>query len=162
MFEGITGMVSGTLSITLAPLLALGPTVSLFVVASVLTIIMTGVNRIVTGDEKYRKLRKEMKEIQEKMKESRKKGASDEADKLLTRMMEMNGEFMKYSYKNLFVSIIILSMLLPWMRAEYTGMTVATVPFSLPLVGSELSWIYWYFLVSFTMGWVIRKVLGFD
>ena len=162
MFEGITGMVSGALTTVFAPAISLGPTISLFVVASVITIIVTGINKTVFSNEKFKKLRKEMKDIQKRMKESQKKGDKDETEKLFTEMMEMNSQFMRYSYKSMLVSLIIVSLFLPWIRAEYSGMTVATMPFEMPLLGSQLGWVSWYILVSFTMGWVIRKILGFD
>jgi uncharacterized membrane protein (DUF106 family) len=41
-------------------------------------------------------------------------------------------------------------------------MAVAELPFNVPMVGSSVDWIFWYILVSFTIGWVVRKVFGFD
>jgi len=162
MFEAITAMVSSTMGSVLAPVVAMGPTVSIFVVASLISIIVTGVNKAFIYNDTVKGIKKEMKEIQNKMKDAQKNGNSDKTDELFSRMMEINTEFMKHSYKSMFVSLIIVSLFLSWIRAEYSGMTVAQMPFNMPLLGSELGCISWYILVSFTMGWVIRKVLGFD
>jgi uncharacterized membrane protein (DUF106 family) len=53
-------------------------------------------------------------------------------------------------------------LFLPWLNYTYEAKVVASLPFDVPFIGHELSWILWYVLVSFTIGWVIRKLFGFD
>jgi uncharacterized membrane protein (DUF106 family) len=76
--------------------------------------------------------------------------------------MGINSAYMKHMYKTLMVSIVALIIFFPWIRMKYGGMAVASLPFNAPFVGSSLDWLFWYLLVSFTIGWVTRKVFGVE
>jgi len=162
MFEDITGMVVGGMDAAFAPLMPFGPMASLFVVSAIITVSVLLLGRLLTNNKAVKELRTKMQELREQMTAAQKAGDKDTANKLLEQTMQMNNEFMKHSYKSLFVSLIVIYLFLPWLNHSYGGMTVAALPFALPFVGANLTWALWYILVSFTIGWVVRKLFGFE
>ena len=73
--------------------------------------------------------------------------------------------FFKLGNRGLFwcliVSMIVIAIFLPWVQSKYEGFAaVASLPFNLPFVGSSLNWLYWYILVSLTIGWIVNKLFG--
>jgi len=162
MFESITGMVTGTVGTVLGPLTIFDPTISLFVVSALITVMIMGINKKFTNTKAVKEIKDRMQEVREQLTAAQNAGNNTEANKLLEQMMQMNNEFMKHSYKSLFISLIVISMFLPWIKGQYSGMSVAALPFEAPVVGSTMGWVAWYILVSFTIGWIIRKMFEFD
>jgi uncharacterized membrane protein (DUF106 family) len=83
----------------------------------------------------------------------------------MKKMMELNSEYLHSMIKPLSVSLVISMLLLilvfPWIRTVYTGMTIFTIPKSLPLIGGVgLTWIWWYIICSLVIGTVLRKIMG--
>ncbi len=162
MSEGITGMLINSVGLFFSPLAGLNPAISLFVVVSFITVLIILLNRKFTNTEAMKEIKDKMKGIREQLDMAQKQGDKETANKLLGQIMEMNSEFMRHSYKSLFISLIVITLFLPWIKQEYSGMAVANLPFKAPFVGSSLNWIGWYILVSFTIGWIVRKLFGFD
>ncbi|MFH1623296.1 MAG: EMC3/TMCO1 family protein [Candidatus Aenigmatarchaeota archaeon] len=162
MFEQITGMTVAAMDATFAPLMAFGPMVSLFAVSAAITVSITLLGRLLTNNKAVKELKSKMQELREQMTAAQKAGDKDAVNRLLEQTMRMNNEFMKHSYKSLFVSLVVISIFLPWLRHSYEGMAIASLPFALPFVGTSLTWVVWYILVSFTIGWVVRKMFGFE
>lgn len=162
MFEQITGMLVKSVGTVFAPLAVFNPAISLFIIASFITVLVIVLNRFATNKKAMKEIKERMQDIREQLTAAQKIGDKENIDKFLSEMMSINNEYMKHMYKGLFVSLIVIGIFLPWLKHAYSATAVASLPFSVPLIGSELSWILWYILVSFTMGWVIRKLLGFD
>ncbi len=160
MLEAITGMLVSAVGTIFAPLAVFNPAVSLFIVSSLMTILVTGLNRLVTNKKAMKEIKDRLQNIREQLTAAQKIGDSESASKFLKEMMSVNSEYMKHTYKGIFISLIVIAIFLPWLGHNYGGMIVASLPFEVPMIGSELTWILWYILVSFTMGWVIRKLLG--
>jgi len=162
MFEQITGMLVSTLDFVFLPLAVLNPAISLFIISAFITLLTTFINKLLTDTKLVSELKESMDDIREKLTDAQKSGNKDEVSKFLDEMMSLNSKYMKHAYKTLIVSLILIAIFLPWVKQTYGGMAVANLPFNVPLVGSNLNWIFWYILVSFTIGWVVRKVFGFS
>jgi uncharacterized membrane protein (DUF106 family) len=162
MFEEITGMIVSGVDVVLGPLATLSPIMSLFIVSSLITVVVIVLNRLLSNQKAMKEVREKMQEAREAMTLAQKAGDKQAVDRHMNDMMSMNNQFMKYSYVSLMISLVVISIFLPWMKVKYEGMTVAALPFAVPFVGTSLTWILWYVLVSFTIGWVVRKVFGFE
>ncbi|MHA1691090.1 MAG: EMC3/TMCO1 family protein, partial [Candidatus Heimdallarchaeaceae archaeon] len=82
----------------------------------------------------------------------------------MKKMMEMNSEYLQSMIKPLSVSLVISMLLLilffPWLRAVYSGKVVLTIPASLPVIGGKaLTWTWWYMICSLGVGLTLRKIL---
>lgn len=162
MFEEITNALAGAMGSVFSPILAFGPTVSIFILSCIVTLTIIAITRLITNKKAMDELKENMNMIKEQMTAAQKIGDTENASKFMKEMMDTNGKLMKHMYKGLFVSLIIVMLFLPFMSVQYEGMTVALMPFELPVIGNELTWIFWYVLVSFTIGWVVRKMLGMN
>jgi uncharacterized membrane protein (DUF106 family) len=160
MVDQITGALIGVLNIIFSPLSVFSPVVSLLIVSAFLTVLVLGLNRIVTNRKLIKEIKDKMQEIRENLNNAQKMGDKENTNKYLAEMMSMNNTYMKQTFKAMIVSLVVLGLFLPWLRYRYEGMAVATLPFVLPFIGSSLSWLYWYILVSFSIGWVLGRFLG--
>jgi len=142
-----------------SPLAVFKPLLSLLIVSAVLTLILTLLNRFLVDRKVMKEVKKRMEEIRENLTKAQREGNKEEVSKFLAEMNSLLAKNMKQTFKVLIISLVVISLFLPWLKYKYEGLTVATLPFSLPLIGSSLSWVFWYVLVSFAIGWVIRKLI---
>jgi len=145
-----------------SPFLVFSPLISLVLVATALTAIVMVINKFSINKKAVREIKNRMEEIRENLTKAQKEGNKEETNRFLNEMMKANNDYMKQTFAALIISIVVLSLFLPWLRYRYEGKVVTALPFSLPVIGSSMGWVWWYVLVSFTVGWVIKKLLGID
>lgn len=141
------------------PLAILKPHISLLIVSAILTVIVLFLNKLVTNRNLLKEVKTKMEEIKENLTRAQKEGNTEEINKFLSEMMTVNNQYVKQNFKALVVSLVVVAIFLPWLGYKYGGSMVAALPFNLPIIGSSLSWSYWYILVSLAVGWVIRKLV---
>ena len=162
MFEEITGALVASFDYIFAPITTLLPIASLFIISVTLTMTIVVINRLLVDKDVVKHLKDRMEEIREDLTKAQKTGDNETAAKTLNELMGVNNAYMKQTFKVLIASLIIIGMFIPWMKYEYSDTAVATLPFTVPLIGNQLDWLLWYILVSFTIGWVVRKLLELD
>lgn len=155
MLEQITGFAN----LVFSPLNTFPPYLAVFIFSIVITVLLLGLNRVLTNKKLMNELKVKMEEIKENLTKAQKAGNEQEANRLLNDMMTTNSQYMKQTYKSLIVSFVIAIIFLPWLTSNYSG-AVVTLPFSIPIVGSSLNGLYWYIFVSLVVGWVINKTFG--
>lgn len=151
-----------SLSLVFGPLNIFPPIISVMLLSSMLTLIIILLTRVFVNTKVMREIKDEMEKIREALTQAQKSGDKETADVHLKKMLEVNSRYMQHSFKATIVSIIVLALFLPYLSFKYSGMTVAKLPFSVPFIGTSIGWLYWYVLVSFMIGWVIRKIIGMD
>jgi len=148
------------------PLFSLQPHISLLIISSFLTVLMLVINRFTVNKNLVKEIKNKMEETRELLTAAQKENRSEDANKYLNEMMQANSQYMKLTFKTLIISIVIISLFLPWLKhtyeVTYKGVPVAKIPFSLPFIGTSFNWLVWYIFVSLTVGWVIRKLLEID
>ena len=148
--EMITSMLTG-----------FNPIIGVFLAGLFITLVMSLVNKKTLGSDKVKGVKDQMQELRQKMLESPKSGDTKKTNEYMAKMMAKNSEYMKFTMKPMLVSLLLVILILPVIRETYSGMIVATIPETLPVIGGiELDWFWWYFMVSLTLSLVIRKVLG--
>lgn len=152
----------GVFDFIMSPITIFNPVVSLLIISTLITVTVMLLNYFTINKKLVREIKNKMEELRESLTAAQKIGNTEEANKFLSEMMKANSDYMKQTFKALIVSLIVVSIFLPWLRYKFEGMTVAALPFTLPVVGSSLSWLFWYILVSFTMGWIIKKIFEVD
>jgi uncharacterized membrane protein (DUF106 family) len=153
-------VLAGTLDVIFAPLAVLQPHVALLVIATFLTLTSLAINRACVNPQVVRELRRRMAEVRKNLSHAQRVGDSQRVNKFFTELLTLNNRYMKHTIKGMLISLLVIALVLPWVRMRYRGMAVARLPFSLPVIGSNLGWILWYILISFTVGWIVRKLLG--
>jgi uncharacterized membrane protein (DUF106 family) len=162
MFEQITGMIIAALDVAFSPISILSPHVSLLIISIILTAIVLLINRFSINKKLMEEIKHKMEEIRESLTQAQKAGNTEEVNRFLNEMMKTNSQYMRQMLKAMVISIIILALFLPWLNYKYGGMSIVKLPFELPVLGASLNWVWWYVLVSFAMGWIIKKILGMD
>jgi uncharacterized membrane protein (DUF106 family) len=162
MFEQITGMMIAAFDVVFSPLSVFSPHVSLLIVSVMLTTIVLLINRFSVNKKLMEEIKHKMEEIRESLTQAQKAGNTEQVNKFLSEMMTTNSQYMRQMLKAMVASIFVLSLFLPWLNYKYSGTVIVKLPFTLPVLGSSLNWIWWYIIVSFAMGWVIKKLLGMD
>ncbi|MFH0711183.1 MAG: EMC3/TMCO1 family protein [Candidatus Aenigmatarchaeota archaeon] len=156
----------GVFNAVFFPLFSLQPHISLLVISSFLTVLLLVVNRLFVNKNLVKEIKNKMEETRELLTAAQKENRKEDANKHLSEMMKANSQYMKVTFKTLIISIVIISLFLPWLRhtyeVTYKGIPVAKLPFSIPFIGADLNWLYWYIFVSFAVGWVIRKLMEID
>jgi uncharacterized membrane protein (DUF106 family) len=170
VLEQVTGMIAAVFDTAFAPIIALNPVLSLFLVTLIITLITIAFNVLLSNKSVLRGIKDSMEELREKMTVAQKSGDSAALNKLVGDMMSLNSQYMKHTSKSLIASLIVILLFSFWVGLRYQAMELQ-IPFlgytiksiTLPILGTEVkAWLIWYFLVSFAIGWVLRKVLGFD
>jgi len=154
--------ITGVIDFVLSPLTIFESHISIVIISLTLTLIIIGLNRIFINKSLVKDIKNKMESIRENLAQAQKTGSKEETQKFLSDLMKTNNEYMKHTFKTLIISIVIISIFLPWLSGKYEGAIVAFLPFALPVIGTGLTWLYWYILVSITIGWVIRKVFGVE
>ncbi len=134
--------------------------VSVLIISTMLTLIVLGINRLLVNKKVAKEIKTKMEEIKENLNKAQKSGDKEGANRLIDEMMKTNNQYMKHTFKALIVSMVVISLFLPWVGDKYKGLTVALLPFNLPFVGTSMEWLYWYIIVSITLGWIANKLLG--
>ncbi|HLC87424.1 MAG TPA: EMC3/TMCO1 family protein [Candidatus Nanoarchaeia archaeon] len=119
------------------------PKESLILIAILITLITTIVNKKFSDQRRM----KELKDIQKACKINLKnaKGNQDELGKINKQMMECSLELMKHSFKPMFITMIPFLFLFWWIRSVYINI--------LP------GWIWWYLGTAIISSILFRKIL---
>jgi len=133
---------------------------SVLIISAILTLIVLSLNRLLVNKNIMKEIRTRMEELKENLTQAQKEGNKETANKLIDDLMKTNSQYMRHTFKGLIVSMIVISLILPWVGQKFKGLTVATLPFNLPVVGYTMDWLVWYFIVSLTIGWIANKLLG--
>jgi uncharacterized membrane protein (DUF106 family) len=141
------------------PLLSLPPYLALIIFSALLTLLISFFGRIFTKKKSVNELKERMEEIRKNLIRAQKSGDKAEINKFMQELMRINSEYMKHSFKILLISLILITTFLPWLNYKYQGLVIASLPFTLPLIGKELNWLYWYAFISLLTGWFLKKIL---
>jgi uncharacterized membrane protein (DUF106 family) len=107
--------------------------------------------------KRMKEQQKEMKEIQKKLNELIKKEdqkSQQEAKKLQGQMMGSMNSMMGKNMKVMLYSMVIILPIFWWLSASYKE-AVINLPLSLPFLGTQVNWFWWYIICSIVLSIVI-------
>src|SRR3990172_5147819 len=136
VFEQIFAALNFAFDTVFSPVLVFSPMLSLLIISTFLTALVLIINKIFINTKVVREIKGKMEEIREQVTAAQKAGNQEEAKKFLNEMMKINSDYMKHSLKALVISIVVISLFLPWLRYRYSDIPVARLPFSLPFIGA--------------------------
>lgn len=162
IIDQIFSPLNNAFAVVFSPLNMFSPIISLLLLSSFLTILVILITRFFVNTKLLKEIKNEMEKIREQLTAAQKEGNHELANDHLKKMMEVNSKYMQHSFKAVIISIIVLGLFLPYLKFKYEGLIIANLPFTIPFIGNSLSWLYWYVVVSFMVGWVFRKIIGMD
>jgi uncharacterized membrane protein (DUF106 family) len=141
-------------------MIPLTPIIVIFLFGTGISLVTSLVNKKFLGSGRAKEVKDKMNEIRAKMLEAQKSGNANVVNEHLKELMGVNSEYMKFMLKPMMISIVLVILVLPIVSNTYQGLTVATIPSSLPIIGGyKLSWFWWYFICTFVVSTVLRKLL---
>jgi uncharacterized membrane protein (DUF106 family) len=158
MFEAITDMYFGFLSLVFSPVLGLPSYVSLTIIAGLIVFITTLFYKYMVDQNAIKALKEEQKAISAKAKEMQKEDP-EKASKLMGEALKLTNKQMKMNMKPMMAAIVVAFIVLPWIGQTFVE-PIFILPFSLPLLGAEVGWLAWYFVVAIVLSTTFRKILG--
>ena len=142
-------------------MIALTPIIVIFLIGTGISVTMSLVNKKFLGTGRAKEVKDKMNEIRARMLEAQKSGNVSGVNECVKELMRVNSEYMKFMMKPMIISIILVLLILPFVSNAYKGLTVATVPESIPYLGGyKLSWFWWYFISTLVVGIIVRKIVG--
>ncbi len=128
------------------------------ILLGLVTVILT---KILTDQNEIKRIKREMKFFQEKIKKAQSSGDKDAVSKLSNDMLKASGKQMKQSMKPMMVSLLVFGLAFWWMSITYEELLIA-LPISIPFFGSGLNWFWWYFVTILPINFLFRKMLGVE
>lgn len=142
------------------PLLALNPHIAIFIFSVILSAIIFFINKLIMGNKMGKELKNKLVAVKEDLMKAQKEGKKENVNKMLNEYMKINSQYLKQTLRVMLATIVVVAILFPWANVKFKGVTVAELPFSMPVIGNHMSWIVWYILVSFTGSLLLRKFIG--
>jgi len=141
----------------------------IFLVSAIVSAIITFVTAKVVDQKEMKRYKELLKKYQDKMVKAQKKGDLKSTKKAQSRLMEVQSEMMKNSFRPMFYTMPPIILIFSWLRRyEYLQSYIdlhghaVLLPFSLPKFGASLGWLGWYILCSFATSIIIKKVFGIE
>ena len=131
------------------------------IISLALSLLMVILTKLLTNQDEIKKAKREMKFYQEKIKKAQKAGDNQTVSKLSNDMLKASSKQLRQSMKPMLVSLIIFVIALGWLAAEY-GELVINLPITLPFLGAELNWFWWYLIIVLPTSFIFRKMLGVE
>lgn len=136
-------------------MISVTPEGQIIALISVVLSIMSSLVRKATVDiEKVKGAKEKMKEHQKIAKEAQKKGHTKKALKAQEEMTKMMMEQMKQSMKPMLITFIPFILIFMWLRDQYGKIGTVAI-----LFGFELTWLWWYILISIIFSMILNKLM---
>lgn len=158
-----------------------GAVVGVFIIGSIVGFVTTLANKLLVDQDRLQIIQKDMKGFQSEMMKAQKSGdpkAMADMQKKQSEFMDLQKEMMLNSFKPMIVTFVPIIIIFYWMALNplvnhlYLNMPTFTYyVFLVPLFHAfyhqsvgvpvfAIEWLGWYFLCSFAMSMVWRKLLG--
>ncbi len=134
---------------------------SLLIFSLVLSFVISVIYRVLTKPEEIRRIKQDLKFFRNKIKDAQKAENTAEVQKLTNEMLRMSQKQMSMMMKPMLVSAIIFFVALGWLHSTFEELVVA-LPFPLPFLGAELTWFWWYVIITLPATIIFRKALGVE
>lgn len=126
-----------------------------------LSLVISVIYRFLTDPAAIRNLKQEMKIIQEKANKAQKEGDTKKAGELTSEMLKLSQKQLGMSMKPMMFSFIVVAAAFYWLGTQYAEVMI-NAPFTIPFLGAQLNWFWWYILLTIPATWVFRKLLGVE
>ena len=127
---------------------------SIALISVLLSFASAMVRRATVDLDKVKDSQAKMKEHQKKMQEAQKKGNTQDMLKSQEEMTKHMMIQMKQNFKPMLITLIPFLLIFKWLSGQYgSAGDVAAV------LGMNLSWFWWYFLISLIASMIINKIV---
>jgi|WetSurMetagenome_2_1015567.scaffolds.fasta_scaffold10595_3 uncharacterized membrane protein (DUF106 family) len=127
---------------------------SIALISVLISFVSAMVRRATVDMDKVKNSREQMKEHQKMMQEAQKKGDTDQMMRSQEQMTKHMIIQMKQNFKPMLITWIPFILIFKWLSDQYGSMgTVANI------LGMNLTWFWWYFVVSLCASIIVNKIV---
>ncbi len=101
------------------PLLAVNPILVVMIFSLLVIFIINILQKLLVNQEEAKRIKEEVKELGNRMKEEQKQGNATKATELMKEMMSKNSKMMGMTMKPMLVSFVVIILILPWLSGNY-------------------------------------------
>lgn len=115
-------------------------------------------SKFLANQEVLKKAKEEIELYRKKSTEAQKEGDMKKANKYMSEMMKASQKQMRENMKPMMFSFIMFILAFSWLDANYSDLLVS-LPFTVPFLGKEINWFWWYLIIIIPMSMFFRKIL---
>jgi uncharacterized membrane protein (DUF106 family) len=123
-----------------------------------LSLLMTLASKFLANQQKMKQVRRDMDFHRKKASEAQKAGDAKKANEHMSDMLKASQSQFRHNMKPMMFSFLIVILAASWFGAAYAESKILS-PVSIPFVGAELNWFWWYLLIVLPFSTFFRKVL---
>jgi len=135
-----------------------------------LSFVLAIIYRVLTNPTEMKRIKSNMKEIQEKVKKAQKSGDMQQVNALTSEMLKGSQQQFAQNMKPMMVSMLLFFVFIGWLNAQYTDLmvrlpiTFVTFVWSFPPIAlaTEYSYLGWYIIITIPATFFFRKMLGVE
>jgi uncharacterized membrane protein (DUF106 family) len=126
-----------------------------------ISLIIAFVYRGLTKPEEMRKVKKDMGHYKEEAKKAQKAGDREKMNQFMNEQLKASHRMFSLNMKPMLLSMLFFFILLGWLAGQYAELVVLA-PFSIPFIGPELNWFWWYIVITLPATMLFRRLLGVE
>lgn len=130
----------------------------IFILTLALTLLTSVIHKRFTRQNVLKKIKDDLTFYKERMKSAQKSGDIKTANEMMKAMLSLNKKYFMASMKPMIISLVIFTVVLFAFGIIYAE-AVIKLPINIPLLGNELNWFWWYFMVAIPFSMIFRKLL---
>lgn len=133
------------------------PYQEIFLWSILLSLVTTLASIFLANQNEIRKAKKDMEFYRRKSTQAQKSGDIKKMNEYTSEMMKASSKQVKLNMKPMMLSLLVVVLAASWFASTYGEVKIAS-PISIPMLGSELNWFYWYLIVVFPFSMIFRKL----
>jgi len=126
-----------------------------------LSLLLALLYKFLVNQGEAKRVKEEMKFYREKISKAQKEGNTTEVSKMSSDMLKASQKQLRLTMKPMLASLLIFGVVLSWLGSVYVNV-VFPLPFNAPFAGTDLSWFWWYVIVTVPFSIFFRKLLGVE
>jgi uncharacterized membrane protein (DUF106 family) len=117
--------------------------------------------RLLSDHKEVRRLKKLAAEYQKKSNDAQKSGDSEGMKKNMNEMLKIQKSMFSQNTKPMLAGFVVFAIFLYVFATGYKDIAVLS-PFTIPFIGKDLGWFWWYFASILGFNFFFRKMLALD
>jgi uncharacterized membrane protein (DUF106 family) len=136
----------------------LPPYQEIFLLSIGLSLTMTLASKFLANQQEMKKAKKDMEFFRDKASKAQKAGDLKKSNEYMSEMMKASSRQFRLNMKPMMFSFLIVILAASWFAVTYATAKIAS-PISIPFIGNELNWFWWYVIIVLPFSTIFRKLL---
>jgi uncharacterized membrane protein (DUF106 family) len=130
----------------------------IFLLSIGLSITMTLASKFLANQQEMKKAKGDMEFFRTKASQAQKAGDLKKSNEYMSEMLKASQRQFRSSMRPMMFSFVIVILAASWFASAYADVMILS-PVSIPFIGSELNWFWWYIIIVLPFSTIFRKLL---